>query len=273
MLIDWFTVGAQLLNFLILVWLLKRFLYRPVLDAIDAREKRIAATLAEADASKEAARKEREDFQRKNETLDRQRAELLSEAADEADSERQRLLAAAHQAVVALKSKQREAIRHEAQNLAHVLTRRTQDEVFAIARQTLADLSGTSLEERMGEVFIRRLRAWDGTAKARLGAAIGASSEAVLVRSAFELPAEQRTAIQNVVGETFSVTKPLRFVVAPELIGGIELSAKGQKVAWSIADYLASLEKGVDELMELKEASVDNIAPPPEKSRAGGGES
>jgi F-type H+-transporting ATPase subunit b len=38
MLIDWFTVGAQAVNFLILVWLLKRFLYRPVLAAVDARE-------------------------------------------------------------------------------------------------------------------------------------------------------------------------------------------------------------------------------------------
>jgi F-type H+-transporting ATPase subunit b len=52
MLIDWFTVGAQVLNFLILVWLLKRFLYKPILDAIDAREQRIAAELADADAKK-----------------------------------------------------------------------------------------------------------------------------------------------------------------------------------------------------------------------------
>ena len=46
MLIDWFTVGAQALNFLILVWLMKRFLYKPILTAIDTREKRIAAELA-----------------------------------------------------------------------------------------------------------------------------------------------------------------------------------------------------------------------------------
>jgi hypothetical protein len=51
MLIDWFTVGAQIVNFLILVWLLKRFLYKPILDAIDAREKRIAAELADADTN------------------------------------------------------------------------------------------------------------------------------------------------------------------------------------------------------------------------------
>jgi F-type H+-transporting ATPase subunit b len=50
MLIDWFTVGAQVLNFLILVWLMKRFLYQPILDAIDAREQRIAAELANAAA-------------------------------------------------------------------------------------------------------------------------------------------------------------------------------------------------------------------------------
>jgi len=52
MLIDWFTVVAQVVNFLILVWLLKRFLYRPILNAIDAREKRIATKLADAAAKR-----------------------------------------------------------------------------------------------------------------------------------------------------------------------------------------------------------------------------
>jgi len=57
MLIDWFTVGAQVLNFLILVWLLKHFLYKPILNAIDAREKRIASELADADAKKSEAKR------------------------------------------------------------------------------------------------------------------------------------------------------------------------------------------------------------------------
>src|SRR5580700_4764336 len=92
MLIDWFTVGAQALNFLILVWLMKRFLYKPILNAIDAREKRIAAELADADAKKTEAKKERDDFQHKNEEFDKQRATLLAKATDEAKTERQRLL-------------------------------------------------------------------------------------------------------------------------------------------------------------------------------------
>ena len=74
------------------MWLLKRFLYRPILDAIDAREKRIAAELADADAKKAEAQKERDEFRHKNEEFDQQRAALLSKATDEAKAERQRLL-------------------------------------------------------------------------------------------------------------------------------------------------------------------------------------
>ena len=62
MLIDWFTVGAQALNFLILVWLLKRFLYKPILDAIDAREERIDAELAAAALKEAEAKKKRDEF-------------------------------------------------------------------------------------------------------------------------------------------------------------------------------------------------------------------
>ncbi len=57
MLIDWFTVVAQAINFLILVWLLKRFLFKPILHAIDEREKGIANQLAQAEAMKAEAKK------------------------------------------------------------------------------------------------------------------------------------------------------------------------------------------------------------------------
>ena len=167
MLIDWFTVGAQALNFVILVWLMKRFLYKPILHAIDTREKRIAAELADAAAKKAEAQKERDEFQRKNEELDQQRAALLKKATDDANAERQRLLDEARQAADALSAKRQEALRTDAKNLSQAIRRRTQQEVFAIARKALTDLATTSLEERLGEVFTRRLRELDGRTKAR----------------------------------------------------------------------------------------------------------
>jgi hypothetical protein len=79
------------------------------------------------------------------------------------------------------------------------------------------------------------------------------ASDPVLVRSAFELPAEQRAAIQNALNETFSAEIANPFRDRAGLISGIELTTNGQKVAWSIADYLASLEKGVGELLKEKD--------------------
>jgi F-type H+-transporting ATPase subunit b len=250
MLIDWYTVGAQALNFLILVWLMKRFLYKPVLNAIDAREKGIATELANADAKKAEAQQEHDEFQRKNTEFDQQRAGLLSKATDEARAERERLLDEARKAAADLSAKRQETLRNEELNLRQAVGRRTQQEVFAIARKALTDLATVSLEERLGEVFTRRLREMNGKTKEALGEALRTDSGPGVVRSVFELPVEQRAAIQNALNETFSAEVRVRFETAPDLIGGIELTTNGQKVAWSIADYLASMEKGVDELLK-----------------------
>ena len=253
MLIDWFTVGAQALNFLVLVWLMKRFLYKPILDAIDAREKLIAAELADAAGKKAEAQKERDEFQHKNGEFDRQRTALLSKATDEAKAEGQRLLDEARKAADALRVGQQEALKTDARNLNQAIARRAQQEVFAITRKTLTDLATVSLEERMGEVFTRRLREMDAKAKAGLGEAMKTAPEPALVRSAFDLPPQQRATIQNALDETISAAVRVRFETTPDLISGIELTANGQKIAWSITGYLASLEKGVGELLKEKD--------------------
>ncbi|MDP3072268.1 MAG: hypothetical protein Q8N18_18400 [Opitutaceae bacterium] len=73
-----------------------------------------------------------------------------------------------------------------------------------------------------------------------------------VVRSAFDLPTNERVKIQNVINETFAADVHLRFETAPALVSGIELTANGQNVAWSIGNYLTSLGKNVSELLEPK---------------------
>jgi F-type H+-transporting ATPase subunit b len=255
MLIDWFTICAQALNFLILVWLMKRFLYKPILQAIDAREKRIAAELADAAAKKAEAQKERDEFQRKNEEFDQRRAALLKQATDEANAERQRLLDEARNAAATLSSKRQETLINEEHNLHEAISRRTQQEVFAIARKALTDLAGTSLEERMVDVFVRRLHELSGEAKGLLAAALTGSSNPVIVRTAFDLPPVQRASAEGAIKETLGTETRICFETAPALVSGIELIANGQKMAWSIADYLVSLEKGVGELLNKQAKS------------------
>jgi F-type H+-transporting ATPase subunit b len=262
MLIDWFTVGAQTLNFLVLVWLMKRFLYKPILDAIDKREKRIAAELADAAAKQSAAQQERDDFQQKNAAFAQQRAALLAQAAKEADDERQRLLDVAREAASVLRSKHEAALVQEQQSLTGDIARRTQDEVFAIARKTLTELAGATLEQSMGDVFIRRLHQLDGAAKDSLAAALQTATAPALVRSAFALPPAQQNAIGQALRDVFATTVEVRFETAPALISGIELSVNGCKVAWSIDDYLGTLQKSIGALLQQQ------TAPKPESKAA-----
>lgn len=109
----------------------------------------------------------------------------------------------------------------------------------------------------MSEVFSQRLHALGGEAREDLAKALKAATKPAIVRSAFDLPAAQQSAIQNAVNVTFSADVPLRFETAADLVSGIELATDGHKVSWSIAGYLASLEKGLGEL--LKEQ--DKVAP------------
>lgn len=248
MLIDWFTVIAQAANFLILVWLMKRFLYQPILDAIDARERRIAAELADAAAKEADAQAERETFRRKNEEFDHAHQARLTQAKEEAAAERQRLFEAVRQDAAQLREKQQNALHSEYQNLRDEIARRTRTEVFAIARRTLGDLADESLEARMAEMFVRRLRELDATEKQKLAPLL--QTAPVLVRSAFELPAAQRELIEAALQDIATAQVSARFELAPAQVGGIELIAQGQKIAWSIGDYLATLEKNVNDLLK-----------------------
>jgi F-type H+-transporting ATPase subunit b len=252
MLIDWFTVIAQAINFLILVWLLKRFLYKPILDAIDAREKGIAAQLAQAETKMSEAQRESADFQQKNRAFDQERAAVMTRTTNAANAEGQRLLDEARKEADALRAKRQEALRNEGRTLGKTILQWTQKEVFAITRKTLADLANADLEERMADAFVQRLCALNGEAKDQLVAAFKTATQPARVRSAFELPHLQRKAIENAIKQTFGLEPDVQFDTTPDVISGIELSTNGQKVAWTIADYLATLEKSAAELVHAE---------------------
>jgi F-type H+-transporting ATPase subunit b len=248
MMIDWFTVAAQALNLLILVWLLKRFLYKPVLNAIELREKSVAAAVADAEAKKSEALKERDEFKRKNSEFDAQRAALLAKATADAAAEGLRLKGEAQKSADALAAKQKGSMLSDARALDQAVGLKVRQEVFAIARKALDDLAGTGLEERMVAVFLRRLQGLDAQAKGALGQALKAGP--ALLQSAVDLAPEQCAALQKGLNEAFSADIHLNFKTAPELGGGIELLAHGQKLAWTIGDYLGSLEGDVGRLLE-----------------------
>lgn len=260
MLIDWFTVIAQIANFLILVWLLKRFLYQPILDAIDAREHRIAKELLDAASKQTEALQERNLYQLKNEEFDRQRSTLMNQAQEEAKTEKGKLLDAARQEADYLSARRHEALQSEQQTLKTNLIRSTRAEVFSIARKTLLDLADASLEARMVEVFLHRLRSLNEEEVSELKSAFQVTDKTILVRSVYELPASKIIEITSTLKEISGREELIQFEISPNLVSGIELICNGHKVAWSIEEYLSSMEKSIGSLLNSPTKSPENMA-------------
>ena len=249
MVVDWFTVVAQVLNFLALVWLLKRFLYTPILNAIDARELRITTELADAAAKQSDADKQHETFRLKNEEFDAQKDALLSQASAEAAEVRHQLIVEAREAADALRSEREEGLKNEFQTIQNEVTRRSRDEVFAVSRKVLGELAGVKLEDRMTELFIERLGELDTATKKRLKATHETTDQPMKIQSEFDLNTEQRFRIQKALQEAFETDSKLHFETVPGVIAGIELVLDGHRIAWSVSEYLVELEKNIAEIL------------------------
>lgn len=243
--INWFTVVAQIINFFILIWLLKRFLYKPILNAIDERESKIAAQLKDAEVKKAEAKKEQEDFQQKNVTFDLEKKERTDKMVLETKEERQKLLDQARKDAEALAKNLEKSAKEKQLNQQLELNKKIREEVFAVSRKALSDLASVNFEEQLTQVFIRRLKELKEKELKELKAAFKDSSDAIFVKSALNLSKKQQNELKKAIDTILGADTALKFEESPALIGGIELSTQEYKLAWSISEYLNAFENEV----------------------------
>jgi F-type H+-transporting ATPase subunit b len=249
MLIDWFTVIAQIINFLILVWLLKRFLYKPILKAVNEREKKIADQLNDAAMKEAEAQKEKNEFQQKNNEFDLQLSSLLNQAKEEAKDERKKLMEEARKEADALRLKFQESLKNQQQQLNNEIIQRIQKEVMAVSRKLLADLADITLEENMALVFLRKIKALKDEEKRMLSQALSSSNKVTIV-STYALTDMTKEEIKNTIKNISSSVTDISFETSSTQICGIDLNTTGYKLSWSISDYLQLVEKNAGILMK-----------------------
>lgn len=252
MLFDWFTFSAQLVNFLLLVWLLKRFLFKPILKAVDEREKHIATQIHEAEAIKRKAANELELFKNKNDEFERNRQQLINTAITEIESERRKQVEQIRSEIEKLRRQLLETLRNEQQTLNSTVIDLAHSGVFSIARKALSDLASKNLEEQITEVFISRIKNLGIEEKNLMKAEITKVQGKFIIRSAFEIPQDYKMAIKQFFEQEINQISNPVFDLTPRLITGIELVAGGYKLVWNIDNYLAELESGIEKLLEEK---------------------
>jgi F-type H+-transporting ATPase subunit b len=251
--IDGFTIIAQIFNFLILLFLMRRFLYRPILNAMDEREKKITMRQREAQESIQEADEAAARYSNLKTELEEKREDMINSARQEAEEKRLALLREARQEVERAQIAWNRAVRQEKEALMQDLNLRASRQMIEITRKALADLANKDLEEHIIEVFLERLKEVDDTQKADIGGALQSSKEGLLIKTAFDLDTAQREKIRAAVKEISGKGGALRFDVESDLLGGIELKTREQKISWSLGSYIEALENSLSEALREKE--------------------
>lgn len=255
MLFDWFTFFAQIINFLILVWLLKRFLYKPILRLIDERETHIAKQLKDAENLKQNADKELRIYQNKNEELDQNRKAWLEKAQEEARDKKEQMIQEAKEEADVLKKRIRSKINQDQNLFEYELMQAINKEIYDLSRKVLNDLANENLEEQIIKMFLSKLEQLPDTEQAKWADILRKSSQDVVVTSSFEIPTEWKTRIDSALSGHVNETVQVRYQIRKSLICGIELDVADYKVSWNLNNYLGSLEKSTKEVLQQKDLS------------------
>lgn len=233
--IDWVTVVAQLANFLLLVWLLKKFLYRPILRGIAAREADIAQRMAAADEAKQQALQAEQHYQAlaaKNLT---EQEEFLQQALDNTKQQREALLAKTRQQLVTEQQEWQRYLQDEKAAFFKRLEQKGAQSLLLVSQKVVQDLADESLDNAIARQLVSKLE----PLLAEIEHAAAGHTE-VKVSSRFALSADSQALLTNKLQQLISGAQ-LSFVSGEQFEVGVSVQIGGVQVAWTLASYLDDL--------------------------------
>ena len=241
MLINWFTVLAQIVNFLILIYLLKRFLFKPILRAMAEREKNMVETLNRAEQAEQKAQQKAQELEEAKEAFAQDRETLMAEAREQVAKWREDTLKGAREEIETLRGTWIASMTRDRKAFLDGLKKRMVEQVVHIGGKVILDLADQTLNRQVLQVFLEKV---SESRDELMGSGVKGS---VLVQSGIPLEADDVTTLRQGLARWFPVDADIQLEPAPDLGLGIQLLAGDRKVAWHLTDYLEDLEK---EIME-----------------------
>lgn len=239
--INWITVIAQIANFLLLVWLLKHFLYRPILDGIDAREAEIARRMGEAGAAEKKAQQAEADFLYQREQMLAQQSEKIEQALAKSAEERDALLVDARAKLDQEQKDWHSYLERERLKFVTRLQHSGSETLLELTRKALHDLADETLEE----AIVRHVGARLQPLAEELTHAAGDNTQAIATtRDALPEAAQQQ--LKAELGELLP-TMSLRFITDPQQSSGLVLRVGGAQVTWTVDSYIDGFDALLNE--------------------------
>ena len=254
--IDWLTFTAQIINFVVLLYLLNHFLYGPVTKAMEEREKTIHDELESAKNEQNQAANEAETFRQKSAELANQKNTLLDQARTESEELRKQLVEKARDEVQSRRQQWLQSLSRAKDNLVMNVRQRTSQQAVAIARNAISQLANAELEQQTFEVFVHRL---EQSPTIQLDRSDSAEPVDAKVQSAFQMPDIWKEKIEKVILQKYGIEK-IDFEIVSGLICGIELRLGGNKIGRSVDEYLESLTEQLHLAVEKEVGSASSTS-------------
>lgn len=259
--IDWVTLAAQVVNFVVLIWLLRLFLFRPIADAMRRREQHIEDRLAQAAEEKERAEKEAEAWREKQAELEAKREEMLDAARGDAEELRSELEQKARDETARQSRAWRREVLNEREEFMRELQVRAVRHFYDLARSALGDLADADLEAQAAARFIAQLEGLDGARLKKITEAAQAAEGGVRIESSFALPPAAKAQVTKGLHELIGKDLPVSYGQSEDLLLGVRLVAGSQSVEWSLARRLQQLQSAVeDKLAQIRVTEEKEVA-------------
>lgn len=249
--IDWFTFIAQIVNFLILLALLKHFLFGPLRNIMERRERTVASRLDDARQKLDEAEEKNRIYQDKLERFNAQKEEMMSDARRDVEQAKTEMLHQAREEIDAIERKWEESLESEKETFFDELHRQTATNIINLLDQLVRDLANSSLEEQAINKFIEQLQGLDKKEEKRaLQSAMDSGKGELKIVSSFALSQKQQSQIKKTIKDVFSTDINCSFAVSGLLGFGIEIRAEGWKIGWNAKIYLEDLKKNITDLFD-----------------------
>ena len=242
--LNWSTFMLEIINFLVLVWILKRFLYKPVLDVIARRQAGIEKTRADAEQLRAGANSLQEKYESRLADWDQERQQARAALAREFGAERARKMA---ELQTALEQEREKAQVTDVRQQADVKRKIEETALMQAARfaaRLLEQTSGADTEARLVDLVITGLTRLPAERSEALRNSCGKSPGTVVVVSAFPLADKHRQQLEQALATVTSPNTALRFEQNSDLLAGVRITIG----AWVLGANLQDELKGFLEL-------------------------
>lgn len=233
--VDWVTVAAQIGNFLVLVWLLKRFLYKPILNGIDAREAEIATRMGEAEVAQKKATAAEAAFIEQKQKLLADNSVHAERIREQAEHEKDALLADTRKNLEREKQDWQAHLEAEQERFTRELHLASAEVLYQLVRRALRDLADEDLEEHIALNVISKLEPL-----AQELASAADHSEQAIATTHSPLPEHTQKKMKAAL-ERLAPGLALSFATDARQAPGLILRIGSVQVAWMIDSYTDEL--------------------------------